>query len=97
MLLLHQLAPAPQPITAAPRIALAAGLGGSHAIGAKGAIRVSQFAPGHDHPHLIEKTQRQGPDQPLALGLARVGVIDVQLGLVANGFAKHIERYAVSG
>src|SRR5450830_1347952 len=95
LLLLHQLAPGPQPVTAAPRITLAPGLGGRHAVGAKGAIRAPQFAPGHDHPHLIEKAQRQGPNQPLALSLARIGVIDMQFGLIANGFAKHIERDAV--
>lgn len=92
---MHLLAPCAQQVAAPSRITLALAAGRADPIGTKRTIGAAQFAPRNDDSHLVEEAQRQGPDQPLAGHLLRVGVIDVQFGLVADGMAKHVQRHGV--
>src|SRR5262249_36401529 len=93
----HPLAPVRDALTAAPLLEQGAPppgiapllhLGAGDSVGAEVAKILTQLAPGDQHPHLLEKGKRKGPDRSLARPARLVAIAQVELVLEADGLAQ---------
>src|SRR5215207_6496330 len=81
------LAPFLQHRLASARIALLGHVEHDDSVGSEVAEVLAQFAPRHDHPHLLEEAQGERPDRALAVGAVVVAIAEPDLALGADGLA----------